>query len=79
MPLINLEAIPERLQGDPSMSGHGSDRATPPMTPVADRATADQAFAGLAANAKQALSAESNDDLPFADRKQTHVLVVEDK
>lgn len=85
-PLIDLGAIPERLQSEMSVSGCASDQhsgsITPPMSPAID---------GLSAAASQrkrrstpqvpplsTAGADSEDDVEI-DRSKIHVLVVEDK
>ena len=82
-PLVNLESIPDRLQGDPSMSGHGSDAIIPPGTPLITvnnpkKATSDAHRPQAQQKSLPTASLESNTNMSEAERRRTHVLVVED-
>ena len=83
-PLIDLDPIPARLQSEMSMSGDASDRhnggLTPPISPLLESS-------GLPAGQKSqrnsmhgSSTSRSGEDVSVeVDRKNVHILVVEDK
>ena len=86
-PLVNLEAIPDRLQSDLSVSVSSDDRAgqmTSPVIPNGRRASLapNLSHPNASVNMTSPLSTQqkSQEDLTLTeeDRKNTHILVVED-
>lgn len=87
-PLIDLASIPDRLQSDISVScGSSEDYGTPPLTPVAPNSGKSPLRHG---RAQSIVSLPGNGNfhhalpdhlfaLPETERKNVHVLVVEDK
>ena len=88
-PLIDLGAIPDRLRSEMSVSGCTSDHAngsvTPPMSPAGDSLAAGNGHRKQKSGSlyPHALSPVEGADIERSpediDRKDTHVLVVEDK
>lgn len=85
-PIIDPASIPDRLKSDVSVSGAASeDRGTPPPTPHdmnlsaassrSPKATANQASTSTSQN----VLADRLGHVSAEQRKNTHVLVVEDK
>lgn len=74
-PLVDLASIPDRLQSDVSVSVGSSEDHTPPLTPreSVNGHTRMQSFP-LGAKLPDHLTS-----IPESERKNTHVLVVEDK
>lgn len=82
-PLVDLEAIPTRLQSDMSISGASDEqRHAPPLTPTLSSprtVTVDQALSAVAAGRSNLPTDPTRlRILPEAERKGIHVLVVED-
>ena len=80
-PLIDLGSIPDRLQGEMSVSGHGSDydrqSGTPPQSPLDHRS---DRLSSMGPGASSLHPPSDHDmSLPEAERSKVHVLVVEDK
>jgi hypothetical protein len=71
-PLVNLESIPDRLQSDVSVSCGSSEGHTPPLTPQISYPM--QSFSSLNAIVPDHLMS-----LPESERRNVHILVVEDK
>ncbi len=87
-PLIDLGAIPARLQSEMSVSGCGSDvrhgSNTPPQSPSVEglSVTADQRkgrSGSYPLSSPPLLGAEPDSSSQETDRQKVHVLVVEDK
>ena len=86
-PLVNIASIPDRLQSELSVSGCASDdrgSATPPQTPR-DAAGSPPSHRHHRSRSQKVrtppsgTTADQDTTLPEADRKNIHVLVVEDK
>ena len=82
-PLVSLDLIPDRLQGELSVSGRGSEHsprnpsppvnATPSVVPkVRKSSSGDEP-------AIKSRPQEPNDDVSKLERKKIHILIVEDK
>ena len=83
-PLVDLGSIPDRLRSDMSVSGCPSERRsggeTPPISPLIDSSglvVAHQPKGVSKHGINTSLSGE--EAVPEVDRKNVHVLVVEDK
>ena len=86
--MIDIDSIPDRLQSEMSVSGCASDQdfasSTPPQTPqettAAFRTHRQDRSSSLGIQSPQLGSAPDNEtSLSVAERKDFHVLVVEDK
>lgn len=79
-PPVDLGSIPNRLQSDLSVScGSSDDRATPPATPISHRAqSAKGSTDNTLARAQLTSGEERANNLTEAERRATHILVVED-
>jgi hypothetical protein len=74
-PLVNLDAIPDRLQSDVSVSCGSSEGHTPPLTPqLPNGHSRIQPFPLLNSVIPDPLM-----NLTESERQQVHILVVEDK
>lgn len=77
-PLVSLASIPDRLQSDVSIAS-SDDRHTPPVTPSAihQSNTPRKSVSGVTGASTE--SSAPSDTLAEAERKDFHILVVEDK
>lgn len=87
-PLIDIGSIPDRLQSEMSVSGCASDQdlanSTPPQTPQGTPASdrthrQDRSFSLGIQTPSLGVASDAEMNLPIAERKEFHVLVVEDK
>ena len=79
-PTIDLDTLPDRLQSELSLSGCGSENATPPQSPNPS-GRYDQHRTMKFTPRRQSLSVNSKDEATLTpdERKAMHILVVEDK
>ena len=86
-PLVDIGSLPERLQSEMSVSGCASDdrlSATPPQSPLDTPTLNKSSFLRHhkvrgTRTPPQALDSDAESDPKKVDRKDTHILVVEDK